>query len=752
MSPALTTTRFIDARAGHATKRILETIGHSFASYSYTDPSPEFIKSAAEEFKIFGQRLTFKVLDPEQTPSSQGFEENSYDVVIASNALHAASSLERRLVNARRLLRPGGFLLASGITNDQSIRMLALMEGQREWLGVDNESGRKKNSTRISTWHDTLRRVGFAGIDTMVPEIDGLAWPFSVIAAQAVDNRINFLRKPLFFPSTSRLDELVVLGTGSLKTARLAEEISDLISPLGTKVTILEGLPTDDDDIPPMSTFINLVDLEEPIFKNLTEDTMEGLKCLFELASNVVWVIEGARTAEPYHNASLGFGRTISAEMSHLSLQFLDLADAGVSASRLISEAVLRLAALEMWDETGTLHREILWSKELELYLENNQLMIPRIVSVDDQNARINSLRRPVTKMVDPESAIVCISHDTDTAVVLREECVPSTLEDGMISVQVTHSILSAINVGQETYLFLGLGADRTTGETVIQLSEINASQTLTSISHRITVPSGKESTFLTAVGSELLAASLLSSLPQSSHVLVHEPGLDRVVSIALARQAVMNNISVTFSTTKLEKHKGWIQLSPWNSSHMIKRSLPVNLTHFLNLATDDEGKRASARIREALPAGCREINSSNLFRPQSLQLCSGDNDILATLREAVNRVRTGVFNGAPLNGTVIPSHVVSNTVQHDPLTIIDWTSERTIAVAVQPINANRLFSRNKTYILVGLSGALGRSICEWMSQNGAGYICLTSRSCKSDNKWQAAMKKAGTEVMFYTM
>lgn len=730
----------------------MESIGSTFASFTCTDRSEDFVKTTAEKFKTFNQKATFKFFDPQQTPSSQGFEENSYDVVIASNILHTTLSLEKTLSNIRCLLRPGGFLLASGITGDQSIRMLTTMGGMPEWWADSNESGRKKSSTRVSKWHNALRKVGFSGIDTMVPEIDGVAWPFSVIVAQAVDDRINFLRKPLLVPSSVCLEELVILGNGSLKTARLAEEISELVRPLSTKVTILEGLPTDDDEISTMSTFINLVDLDEPIFKNLTEDTMEGLKCLFELASNVVWVIEGARTDEPYHNASLGFGRTISAEMSHLSLQFLDLIGAGAAASRLITEAVLRMTVLQAWDEKGTLYREMLCSKELELYLENGQLMVPRILPVVDHDARINSLRRPVTKVVDPEQSVVCISQGTDMAVVLREECVPLPLGDTKVSVQMAHSVLSAINVGPDTFLFLGVGTDQATGETVIQLSDNNASKTFTSFSERITIPSGQESGFLAAVASELLAASLLSKLPRSCHILVHEPGLDTVFSAALAQQAIIKDIIVTFSTTKSEKDPAWIQLGPWSSSRTVENCLPVNLTHFLDLATDDEGKGASLRIRESLSAACREIDMSELFRPQSVQLSSDDHGILRTFQEAVSHVQTTVFNRAMLDGIVNPSQLSDTAVCRQPVTIVDWTLDKTLSVAVQPINAKRLFSQNKTYILVGLSGALGKSICEWMSRNGAGYVCLTSRSCKSDDKWQASLKKAGTKVQFYTM
>ena len=404
----------------------MKLIGNTFSSYTYTDISEEFFEKAAELFEADSQKLTYKIFNAEETPSSQDFEENSYDVVLASNARHGTSSLQKTLGNARRLLKPDGYLLMSDVADNGPIRIQTMMAG----LGCLDDSP-QKGPTGTLRWHDALHKAGFSGMDTITPEVDGVAWPFSVIAAQAIDNRIKFLRKPLSSPSSVHLDELVILGNGSRKTSRIAEEISELAERFCGKVTILEGLPTDDDEIPPMTTFINLVDLDEPIFKNITEEKMEGLKCLFELSKNVLWITEGARTNEPYHNASIGFGRSIAYEMPHLSLQFLDLAGGEPTASSLIAEAILRLAAMDEWDTKGTLREELLWSKEPEFYLDDGQLFVPRILPNDDQNDRMNSLRRSVTKVVNPHNSIVEITQAADTSFVLREQPIPQPSKSG---------------------------------------------------------------------------------------------------------------------------------------------------------------------------------------------------------------------------------------------------------------------------------------------------------------------------------
>ncbi|OKL59687.1 hypothetical protein UA08_05018 [Talaromyces atroroseus] len=741
----------IGGRTGHATTSILEHLGYTFASYTFTDVSTEAIQKAAELFKAQSQKVSYKVFDSDKTPASQEFKEYSYDVVIVSNILHSTSTPNKTLENVRRLLKPGGYLLMSGITDTSSLRSQVIMGGLSDWrINIDED--RKKAASRTAIWHNALRKTGFSGVDSNTTEVGGLAWPHSVITTQAVNDRVSLLRSPMSNSQPLKLEELVILGNGSLKSSRLAEEIAEQARKFYEKITILESLPTDDDQISPMTTFINLADLDEPIFKDLTEEKLEGLKCLFELSNNVIWVTEGARSDEPYHTASLGFGRSIGYEMQHLFLQFIDLDTVDYATPRLIIEAVLRLAAMDKWDSKGTLHDELLWTKEPEFYVEAGQVLVPRIVHNEELNGRINSLRRNVTKSVNPQSSTVYVSRAADTSIVLREELITASVAHGNDSIQLSHSVLSSLNVAPDTFLFLGLGTKQSTNETVIALSDIVASKISSATSLTVNIPPNQASSFLAAVASELLASSLVTKLSADSHILVNEPGRDEFFSSALLRQAAAKNIRVTFSTSKSHtKDTAWIRLTPWTSKHILQKWIPSDITHFLDLAADNDSKDAALQIRDCLPYTCRQMNVAELIRHQALIPRSNNSDSIKALEEAVNRAKKSASDKIP-EAIVSAMNLSDASIPVLPLNVIDWTSDNALTVQVQPLNASRMFSRDKTYLLAGLSGDLGLSICEWMAKNGAGYVCLTSRRPKSDEKWVAAMKKYGTTVKFYAM
>ena len=67
--------------------------------------------------------MAFKMLDIEHSPTPQGFEAYSYDLVIAANVIHATSSLQTTLENTRQLLKPGGLLILVEITQPKPLRL-----------------------------------------------------------------------------------------------------------------------------------------------------------------------------------------------------------------------------------------------------------------------------------------------------------------------------------------------------------------------------------------------------------------------------------------------------------------------------------------------------------------------------------------------------------------------------------------------------------------------------------------------------
>lgn len=109
----------IGAGTGGATLPLLQSLGEKRSSiirYDYTDISSGFFESVRSKLSEWSNILQFKVLDIERDPLDQGFEKDSYDLIIASNSLHATKSIKGTLGNLRKLLKPRGRLALIEIT------------------------------------------------------------------------------------------------------------------------------------------------------------------------------------------------------------------------------------------------------------------------------------------------------------------------------------------------------------------------------------------------------------------------------------------------------------------------------------------------------------------------------------------------------------------------------------------------------------------------------------------------------------
>lgn len=733
------------------------------SSYTYTDISVGFFTKAAEVFKAYSDKITFKVLDVEKAPAAQGYEPHSYDIIVASNVLHATGSLQKTLDHTRQLLKPGGYLMLLEITNNDPIRCSTIMGGLPGWwLGVDD--GRKYAPTATpGEWHSALRKAGFGGIDAITPNIDGPAWPFSIIAAQAVDNQVLFLRRPLSSPSSSIfIDSLVILGTGSLESARIAEEVADSLGRFCGKTTILNGLPTEAEalSLDPTSTFINLVDLDSPIFKNITAEKIDGLKRLFELAKHVLWITHGALAEEPYHMASLAFSRSIKNEATHISLNHLDVSGLDDNVSKVIAEQLLRQCALEEWD-----HQQLLWSKEPETFLDHGKLMVPRLLHNVEQNARLNSSRRVITKTVPISRSNFSISQSADSPPSLVEDILPMANKDDQGLVRVETSSLMALRVASEAFLFLAIGKDNAAGRTVVALSTTNSCTRAPIATMPVDINDVNPSAggLLIAITSELLAASLVQNLPPQSSLLVHCLGRDRFLAAALSRRAAAKAVRVTFScdvgSNDDAQDPSWIRLSARAPRHVVRRMLhPVKPTHFLDLTAHSpiHPSDLSLSIAQTLPSHCKRIDPSELYQHQALLPLSFDREALVgRLEDAIAGARTSVVSITQerVQDTVLQlNQIQDRSMPNYPTSVVHWPVDGEVRVEVYPLDARSLFSKDKTYVLFGLTGQLGQSLCGWMVSNGAGCVCLTSRRPKIDQKWLESFQGTNATVKVFPM
>lgn len=123
--------------------------------YTFTDVGPTLVEKARKTFSKYPW-MDFETLDLEQDPS--GLLQRRYDVVIATNVVHATSDLVASTRRLRSLLRNGGFICLSEITKviDWYDLVFGLLPGW--WCFND---GRSYALQSAEEWMEVFRKAGF---------------------------------------------------------------------------------------------------------------------------------------------------------------------------------------------------------------------------------------------------------------------------------------------------------------------------------------------------------------------------------------------------------------------------------------------------------------------------------------------------------------------------------------------------------------------------------------------------------------
>lgn len=118
--------RFLEISGGAAnvTVPILEVLGGaagvpaSFVQYDFTDTSPDTLETARAKLAPWGTLVSYKTLDIEIPPKDQGFDPESYDVVVLASGqpLYTAFT-QRAMIHIRSLIRSGGKMIIIEDTN-----------------------------------------------------------------------------------------------------------------------------------------------------------------------------------------------------------------------------------------------------------------------------------------------------------------------------------------------------------------------------------------------------------------------------------------------------------------------------------------------------------------------------------------------------------------------------------------------------------------------------------------------------------
>ena len=175
----------VGAGTGSATAAVLPELPEGRFDYTYTDISAGFFAEAESRLGGAEASIEYRVLDIENDPVEQGFDAHGYDLVIASNVLHATRYLGETLAHCRALLAPSGQLVA--LENLRGQGWLDLTFGQLDgwWRFADGYRPHHALASP-SIWRQALGDTDFGDVAVLgVDESDPNANPDrGVIVAQ----------------------------------------------------------------------------------------------------------------------------------------------------------------------------------------------------------------------------------------------------------------------------------------------------------------------------------------------------------------------------------------------------------------------------------------------------------------------------------------------------------------------------------------------------------------------------------------
>ncbi|TDT40131.1 acyl transferase domain-containing protein [Streptomyces sp. BK208] len=341
----------VGAGTGGLTGHLLPLLPAPLTTYVFSDVSAAFFPRARTRFTDF-DFVTYRTLDLNTDAWQQGFTPGSFDLIVASNVLHATRDLRASCGRIAELLAPGGQLLAVE-SHDTDILGPCFGLLEEFWAFTDTDVRSSPLLDRES-WPALLRTGGFDGVvqtGSAQPEADQ---DYSVLLARRAEYGTTAVPPA---PARATGNWVIVTADSGHPTA---QHLGRALTAAGaTGVRITDGVTQPLTSAPPPVGVVALLhetaavaDHVETVAEN-TEliRTAAALCTPADDGTSALWVVTGPTglfpmpehtdEAAPVHAAAWGVGRVLGNERPLLKVRRVSLhpsGDIGQDTERLTHE------------------------------------------------------------------------------------------------------------------------------------------------------------------------------------------------------------------------------------------------------------------------------------------------------------------------------------------------------------------------------------------------------------------------------
>ncbi|KAH9986166.1 KR domain-containing protein [Xylariaceae sp. FL0662B] len=784
----------VGAGTGGTTARVLRALTSPYGErlysvYSYTDVSAGFMTAAKERFADH-EGIEYGILDVAENPAEQGFQLGSYDLIIAANVIHATSSLNKSLRNLYKLLSPGGRLFLEELSPDVMFFNYVMGYLPGWWLGAaDNRVDKPWVSPQ--RWTQEFVSAGFQEPESIV--LDD-AVPYHVNAGIIV-SRESRKTKP------SRVT-LLCHSFDAPYTTEMRRSLEALDVPLGI-CTFGEALPAQQD-------VISLLDLQEPVLHGMSEETFKTVIGYLESQkATMLWAIRASQIAceDPRTAMMLGLARTARNEMSlPLFTIEVDGATSPSAATEAITKILLRANSSHVNPES--------MDPDYEYAIVNDEILIPRLhwqtmskaftQLGDKKEADDVTMRKHIT-MKMPGLLHTMSWSDAKTRslaegdILVETKAVGLNFRDVLIALGVLENSPTEMGFeGSGIVRAIGPGVSRfSVGDRVMYLGS-SCFTTFHTMKEALCVKMENSMSFEQAAAMPCVYATALmalvdkGNLQKGQSILIHAAcggvGLAAVQMAQMIGAEIYCTVGSQAKRDYLTDNYGIQDSHIFNSRDssflpdVLRATNQRGVDVVLNSLSGDLliaswkcvaefgtmveiGKRDFQR-RAKLPMEAFEANRT--FTGLELRFVSDayPQKAAALLERCVRWIREGKLAGPVISSTYRAAQVqdafrhmqmakhigkIVVAMPDDPQDLDIELPDSAVVVTSKPAP---VFRPDRTYLLVGGLGGLGRALATWMVENGARSLVFLSRSAKEGSATDGfveELRSQGCQVLLVT-
>ncbi|KAI1864983.1 uncharacterized protein JN550_008529 [Neoarthrinium moseri] len=597
-------------------------------------------------------------------------------------------------------------------------------------------------------------------------------------------------------PSQSTDSEIVIVHAETALQAKIATELAGGLEKLTGKMPQISSLASANAED---KVAIFLPEIEKPLLSTLKAQEFEALQRILTKVAGALWVVRGAydKATSPDLNMITGLSRTIRSE-TLLPFSTLDLDGRVPLEADAVVEAVLKVFQAVFSKDSPA-------NCEMEFMQREGKFLTPRIINDPEMNAVVHRQTKSAALQPTPfgqsdRSLKLKIGNigALETLHFVDDESKGSPLRPDEIEIQVkavglnhrdltaAHGKLATDDFGVEASgVVVKVGCDvtnLTAGDRVAAMTQgAFATTTRTKASFAFKLPAGM--TFEAGASLPLAYSTAyyslieLGRLQDDESVLIHAAA--RAVGQAAISLAQMIGADVFVTVGSAEKKEFLMKEYNIPEDHIFY-SRNNNFGKSLRQVTNGNGVDvvlnclAGDAVRESwdclnkfgrlIDVGTRISSTSMKLEMDQFEHNSSfmTVDMMALAAERpklMQRVLTDVSKLIKYNKVAPPSPITTFPISevesalkslqtganaHGKLVVVPNATD--IVKATPPKRPKQLLKSDATYILIGGTGGLGRSMSKWMISRGARNLVLVSRSGSATGKVKELVDQAAEQ------